>query len=137
MRTFLPLTASDLAAGQPPEGRRDVAVHFTPPADVTGEALEELAEDALADAAFNSLQLVLDGGDRPARIVAVSDEYPQRWDQIECFQVDGQEVEVLIAAAADATTQEQLDVLAEEIMAAHLEWFDISELQALRRRFDV
>lgn len=70
MRLYLPATASELLADTPPAR---LALTFTPPPDVHGEALEALAEEVLYEAAFASLELVYETEAAPCRIVLVAE----------------------------------------------------------------
>ncbi|MFT0762856.1 hypothetical protein VRY54_07320 [Actinomyces sp. F1_1611] len=132
MRNFLPLTAEELNSPTPP-GRK--SVEALPPADLKGEALELFYEEALAEAAFDSLALVLaDSSALPARVVAIGVGPIAEWSDVDSFQVDDGDVRRLIAAARLATTQEELDELVADICDSPLAWYDATELADLRRQ---
>lgn len=137
MRIYLPLSAIDLLSSTV-QIRSIVEVERN--AEESADQLDDRYEDAMADAAFCSLQmLVEDLSLPPCRIVAVADVvdggYPSRWEDFESFHVDEDVAADLIAGVRMAQTQEQLDALVEELEGSPLEWFDVSELQDLRRRF--
>ncbi len=127
MRTFLPLTAEELLSGVPPTRRGYVLKTDAPEEDLKSDEL-------LDEAAFGSLALTLDSRGVPRRIVAVSAvEDPLSWEQIECIYVDDEAAANLIEAAREAQTQEELDALVEQIGQLTPDWYDISELDDLRR----
>ncbi len=134
MRVYLPLTVSDLQLDFPPDDAQFPPQIFHTPPDVSGDALEELEEAALHDCAFSALEKVFaDDSTPPVRIVAVSAVEPETWDQVESFQVDSAATGELISAARVATTQAELDDFTQMIFDADLEWYDGSELSALRK----
>lgn len=133
VRYFLPLTPSELGDPTPP--KRD-ALEANPDPELRGEALEEFYEAVLDEAAFQSLELVVEVNPRiPVRIVAAAACPIQSWGDVESFLVDAPEASALIGMLGAADTQDAMDRLVFQICEQPLEWFDgAEEYDALRQR---
>lgn len=133
MRLYIPALVSELSASEPPNRP---PLEFVEPADTSGDALEELAEQVLYEAAFASLELLFAGDGAPARVVLVASA-PSKgtgsesgdsgtalgWDTIESIHADGQAGRQIIAQLLAAETQAEADRLVEQLDEEPLEWF--------------
>lgn len=134
MRTFFPLLPGDLCADRP-KLRGPITIEV--PDGLKDEAIDELHEAALDEAAFLSLALLMDDGGPSRRVVAVSDvDSPAGWSECAAIYVDDVQVAQLVKRARNAGTQQELDELAQLIAQSTMDWYDVSELAALRSLFD-
>lgn len=133
MRIFLPLVPADLKETGPPS-REPVSLDVPP--GLTADEIDVLHARALDDAAFRSLELLFESGADSSgawrRIVAVGEAGTQGWAQFDAFYVDDDDGKELVEQAANASEQERLDTLVQEIFDTPLDWYDVSELPALR-----
>ncbi len=128
MRIFMPMEMQELLAPAPPRREGHAA---TRAAGLKGEELELALEEVLDSAAYTSLGMTLEGAGVPRRLVAVGERLDS-WDQVEAFYVDDAETSQLIERAREATSQDELDLLADSICATPMDWYDGSELDDLR-----
>lgn len=141
MLCFLPLTASELAALNPP--RRDALVpktetrlHPQPSEAGEHENQETLDADTRDEAAFLSLELAREQRELPTRLV-VSFDLPdgqvraETWALADSIFVDDSEGRALSADLMTAETQEEADVLLAALYEEPLMWFDMSEREDL------
>ena len=133
MRAYLPLTLNELSLAEPPNRP---AVFATPSPALTSEETEEVLEDALGEASYESLELVHQSGAAPARVVAAGSADPavghfESWDQAQSLMVDGPEAQGLIAKLLAATDQGEVNSLIDAVFDHPLAWHDASERGAL------
>lgn len=141
MLCFLPLTAPELAAPNPP--RRDALVPKTeakldsrPAEPGQREDQETLDADTRDDAAFASLELAREQGAFPTRLV-VSFDLPattvqaETWDAADSIFIDDLSGRTLSADLVAAQTQDEADTLLEALYEEPLMWFDASEREDL------
>lgn len=129
MQHYLALTASELLAPTPPN-RDAICVEDkdVPP----NSSWEETTEDARDDAALESLHLAREEQSAPTRLV-VGGTLPNRdahfgsWQQVDEIYADDTRGQEICAKLFLAQTQEEADLLVEQLFEEALMWYDISE----------
>lgn len=147
MRLYLPATLADLAADAPPRLRAFTA---QAPADVRGDDLEVLEDEAQDEAALESLRRLRDDAPAapPRRLVLALDlpltrtpepleegsstgvlevDTPVTWSDVVAFLLDGEDAEDAVRTVLAAEDQDRADAALAELWDHALQWFDASE----------
>lgn len=127
MRTFLPVTASELCGDLP---NRDLIT--AEPAGPSNDDREWADYEATARASLISLELARDTEDSVMRrIVVALDGKVIDWDHVEAILIDSPDAESAVRRAAEAQTQEEADEALDDVLEFPLEWYDIEERSGL------
>lgn len=144
MRAYLPALSTDLLADTLPERRGFTAVA---PSGAGREDLEVLEDDAQTEAALASLIALREAeGEAPRRIVlAVDVDAPSpsgtgvletaalgaQWSVVRAILVDAPDAEGAVRAVVRAEGQDEADAAVAALWEHSLEWFDVTERDAL------
>jgi hypothetical protein len=148
MRVYLPALGSDLSADRPPVRSGFAAA---PERGAAPDDIEVLEDDAQTEAALASLELLREAppGERPSRVVLAADAPVTTegekgasrvvrvepgtlgWGDVAAFLIDEDGAAEAVRAVLRAGDQGAADRAVADLWEHPLEWFDISERDAL------
>ena len=150
MRVYVPAVLSDLSVLLPPVRSGVLCV---PEADMSGEDIEVLEDDAITEAALSSLELAREmEGAGMARVVLAVDTptsttltpgeqiephifeagaFEYTWSDVAAILADLPDASPAVHAVLSADTQESADEAVAALWESSLAWFDRSERPAV------